>query len=404
MRQAILLLAGVGLGIVGSLVVHGQPPPRPEAKSLATQPKAVDESRDSLCDIPADVTEPRFVDPERHEATKRWELMLRQRVTFEFKDAMFEEVLRVLSEMTGYQFEIDSQKLTDEGVDLDKLRFTLVVKDWQIKTALKKLLQPHQLDYLVDDYSEEIVMITTAVCCTEKLTTKIYPVADLVNYRIDDQVMLAHEELTERIQQSVQPDSWDSVGGEGSILFVPVSLSLIVRQTRAIHDETEGFMTTLRQVRCRASTLLKATGSPTLEEIRKAQDSFARAQSEVTRLEIKLRDLETIDPEGLNLNQGFGGGFFDVSATPVVSHSPPGANSILRQLSVPGEYYGPDAFLAIAKRARMIAVRAVLVAQRMEILRTARVREQEIEHKKVSEKPLANPESPKAPPSPESKP
>lgn len=410
MRQAILLLAGVGLGMVGTLFVHGQPPPRPDVKSSATQPKGLDESRDSLCDIPADLTEPRFLDPEEHEAVKRWRQVERRTVSLEFKNATFAEVLKVLSDETGYQFDLDDLKLSDEGVEVEKLRFNLVAKDWQIKTVLKRLLQPHQLWYVVGDYdapSEKIVTITIAVDGSERLTTKIYPVADLVSYRPDDQVRLTHEELEDRITAVVALDTWDTVGGEGNLVFDPVSLSLTVRQTRAVHGELEAYLTTLRKVRCRASALLKATGSPSLEEIRKAQDSFARAQSEVTRLENELRALEHPDQQSFNSNRtwkggGFGGGFENVADN---QDSVDWFRSVGSPLCLGvGDGQWPDPNSEVAKQARRIALRAIELAQRMDKLRAEKQREQQNERKKANEKPPAKPESQKTPLSTESKP
>lgn len=409
MRHAILLLVGIGLGIVGSLVVHGQPPPRPESKSPATQPKAADESRDSLCDIPMDLTEPRFIDPEQHEAVKLWRQTERKRVSLEFKDATFADVLKVLSEITGYRFELEEWKLADEGIEIDKLRFTLVVKEWQIKTVIKKLLQPHQLAFVVgeyDDFSEKIVKITTAGCWSEKLATKIYPVADLVSYRPDDQVRLTSEELEERIHGVVQPDTWDTVGGEGSISFDPVSLSLTVRQTSDPHQQLEDYLTTLRKVRCRVSSLLKATGSPSLEEIRRAQDSLTRARSELTHLENELRALENTDLKSPNTGKGwrggggFGGGFENVVDNQDSSEWSRGFGGCLGS----GDGLWPDPYVDLAKQVRRIAVRAIELAQRIDTLRSEKLRERENERTKANATPPAKPDASKAPLPRESKP
>jgi hypothetical protein len=46
-----------------------------------------------------------------------------------------------------------------------------------LRSALKLMLEPHELTYVIQD---EVMQITTVTKADEKLTTRVYPVADLV--------------------------------------------------------------------------------------------------------------------------------------------------------------------------------------------------------------------------------
>src|SRR6185369_12394382 len=66
--------------------------------------------------------------------------------------------------------------LTDEGVALDQ-PITLKLAGVTLRSVLKLLLEPVQLTYVIED---EVMKITTSAKAGEKLTTRVYPVGDLV--------------------------------------------------------------------------------------------------------------------------------------------------------------------------------------------------------------------------------
>jgi hypothetical protein len=49
-------------------------------------------------------------------------------------------------------------------------------------------------------------------------------------------MLAAGREIVEMIKGSVDPNSWRDNGGEGTIVFDPRTLSIIVKQTSEVHS------------------------------------------------------------------------------------------------------------------------------------------------------------------------
>src|SRR5262249_23740987 len=93
-----------------------------------------------------------------------------------FQEQSLEDAINYLKEYHGINIWIDKATLTDEGVSLES-PVTLQLSGVTFKSTLKLLLEPLQLTWLIED---EVMKITTATKAGEKLSTRVYPVADLV--------------------------------------------------------------------------------------------------------------------------------------------------------------------------------------------------------------------------------
>ncbi len=96
--------------------------------------------------------------------------------TVEFLDLPLEDCLTFLKEYHGINIWLDKPTLADEGVALDQ-PVTLNLAGVTFRSVLKLLLEPLQLTYVIED---EVMKITTSAKAGEKLTTRVYPVGDLV--------------------------------------------------------------------------------------------------------------------------------------------------------------------------------------------------------------------------------
>lgn len=56
----------------------------------------------------------------------------------------------------------------------------------------------------------------------------------------------AGQELVDLIERTIAPDTWDTVGGEGSIRYYSTWHALVVRQTDEVHDLVRGVVDGLR--------------------------------------------------------------------------------------------------------------------------------------------------------------
>lgn len=86
-----------------------------------------------------------------------------------------------------------------------------------------------------------------------EMIQRTYPVADLVvpitKFNEDGTQQAVkkpqHSELIEQIKKSVASESWEDLGGQGTIQFFPTGMSLIIRQSRAAHAKIERLLTEL---------------------------------------------------------------------------------------------------------------------------------------------------------------
>jgi hypothetical protein len=161
-------------------------------------------------------------------------------ITVEFKDnTTFQEALDYLQKLTGQTVLVDNQTLKEVGVD-----YTTVVnvnlRKATFRTVLKKVLADLGLTYIVKD---ESIQIVTPQVARETLSSRVYYVGDVVGATdlrwgpIITQLQMQQNvlNLMNIIQSTIEPNSWQINNGPGSIVFEPVTMSFIVRQTAEIH-------------------------------------------------------------------------------------------------------------------------------------------------------------------------
>lgn len=94
----------------------------------------------------------------------------------EFQDSPLTEVVDFLKDLHNIQIVIDEAALTDEGISTDS-QVNLTLSGISLRSALKLMLEPHLLTYIVED---EVMKITTQIKAEELLQIRVYPVGDLV--------------------------------------------------------------------------------------------------------------------------------------------------------------------------------------------------------------------------------
>lgn len=117
-----------------------------------------------------------------------------------------------------------------------------VMKDATLRAALDSVLQPLELAWMVRD---EAILITTSEERECYLPIRLYPIGDLV---VDDDGLWspeAYDALMDVIT-GIHPDTWDQVGGPGSIEPLEGIPSLVVSQTDEIHHQVARILTRLR--------------------------------------------------------------------------------------------------------------------------------------------------------------
>ena len=83
---------------------------------------------------------------------------------------------------------------------------------------------------------------------SEKPFTRVYAVADLVVPKGSDPstAVADFDTLIDLITSTIEQDTWDTVGGPGAIEAFPANSSLVISQTRDIHEEIENLLKQMR--------------------------------------------------------------------------------------------------------------------------------------------------------------
>jgi len=166
--------------------------------------------------------------------------ILHDKVSFQFTQTPLIETLRDLKGERALNILVDFKSLEDSGVPSDA-PITLEMKDVTLRSALNQLLQPLDLTWTIRD---ESVVVLTKERADSDIQTRVYLVADLKNHGDEAGEF---DSLLRVITSVVEPNSWDSVGGPGSIRSFGYSDALVCSQTHKVHEQIQQLLEKLRQ-------------------------------------------------------------------------------------------------------------------------------------------------------------
>ncbi|HUY87249.1 MAG TPA: hypothetical protein VMV10_00795 [Pirellulales bacterium] len=170
---------------------------------------------------------------------------LDEKTELEFVDQPLSDIVEYLRERHDIEIQLDNRALTDEGIGSDT-PVTRNIKGIGLESALGLMLGGLDLTFVVRD---DVMFITSKTEAENWLSTKTYPVADLI-VRADDP---GHEDdyqsLIALITASVAPQSWNSADGPGSVSEFRNARALVISQTFAVHREIERLLAAIREVR-----------------------------------------------------------------------------------------------------------------------------------------------------------
>ncbi|NQV24783.1 MAG: M56 family metallopeptidase [Rhodopirellula sp.] len=174
---------------------------------------------------------------------------------------------------------LDELGLEEEGI-ASTTPVTIELNEVAIHSALRLLLKPLNLGITIDEESS-VVIVTSQLRMQGRMVAAAYPVADLVIpipksvvVRLSDDgayilqqdseprsggvtlvsgVAYEHSQLdmdsiSELITTVVEPDSWQEVGGLGTLRANETTLSLVIRQTQDVHREISNLLDQLRRL------------------------------------------------------------------------------------------------------------------------------------------------------------
>ena len=120
------------------------------------------------------------------------------------------------------------------------------MKGASLRSALQSTLAGFDLEYVIRD---EMLVITTKASDNDQVVlTKVYPVGDLVLPRPGGgKWRILGADRGGRATGG--PNGWDETGGMGVGGEFRPSLSLVIAQTDAVHDEIEKLLAEMRRAR-----------------------------------------------------------------------------------------------------------------------------------------------------------
>jgi hypothetical protein len=170
--------------------------------------------------------------------------------TIDFQGVPLNEVADYIGERHGVQLMFDRVALKEGGIDPTTALVTVAVKDISLRSALKMILAPLRLTSVIQD---EVLLITTKAKADAIFETRLYDVRDLVVHDNDPGALPDFDSLTDAIRLTVNPQSWDKAGGQGSL--APFSsngiCALMVWQNGQGHEQIENLLEKLRRLQPR---------------------------------------------------------------------------------------------------------------------------------------------------------
>jgi hypothetical protein len=174
-------------------------------------------------------------------AQRRMELALKKKVSLKIDDGTLLDVVRSLRDSVGINIAVDSPAIEQEGIRTDH-KVSVHLEDVTLRSALKIILTPLNLAAHIQD---EVLMITSLPRAKGIRTVIAYKVGDLISQ--DEDGTKNFDDLISLITTVIEPNSWQEVGGAGSIAANEPSMSLVIRQPRATHGEIQQLLSALRK-------------------------------------------------------------------------------------------------------------------------------------------------------------
>lgn len=181
---------------------------------------------------------------------QRIEKGLMKKVDIDFVDTPLKEALTQLFAADETPFYIDERALDLLGIG-DDTPVTLKNGGLRVDQTLDLLLRPLELDWMPN---RGLVKITSPEEVNVNLTTVVYDVDVLMlpdghaSSLISCVMVDLHRDLTDLIQRTVSPESWECLGGAGTIeaWHLGDQTRLVIRQTYHEHKQIERFLHDLK--------------------------------------------------------------------------------------------------------------------------------------------------------------
>jgi hypothetical protein len=200
--------------------------------------------------------------PSERAAREQIQKELAQSTSFQYLEEPLGNVLEDVSHRHDIPVVLDAVALDDYGIAAET-PVTINISDVSLRSALTLMLRPFELTFST---SEEVLHVTTVEEAEQRLMTRFYQIAELLpqfdRYAGAQPGVVpfgaapppggvAHSRgtvIVTLIQSQVAPQSWDQVGGPGTIQFVEHLETLVVSQTEDVLFKIEILLAKLKEI------------------------------------------------------------------------------------------------------------------------------------------------------------
>jgi hypothetical protein len=144
----------------------------------------------------------------------------------DFQGVTLREAVDYFKSLHRVEILIDRKAFEDDGKTND-LQVDLQISAVSLKTALRILLEPHNLDYIIKN---DNLIITTATGAENHMETRVYDVRRTG--------LKSPESLIKAIEGTIQGEhvKWNSKDNAGGVIQ-PLETALVIRQTQRVHEQ-----------------------------------------------------------------------------------------------------------------------------------------------------------------------
>ena len=253
----------------------------------------------------------------RTESDLKIEKSLSSQVSLHFENTPLKDIIRNVATTHGINIMLDIPSIESEGLTVDQT-ISIDVDGITLRSAMNLLLQ--QAGGLVYNIEDEVLKVTNRLAQETKLAPRVYNVADLVVpmtlaqqrnaydnpalrgsatsagnglFQVDDSLAVeiggngfpsrgrssrrTHNQgpdfnsLVDLITTTVEPGAWDIDGGAGTMSGDENTLSLVIRQTPAVHEQITDLLNQLRKLQDLQVTVCLLYTSPSPRDKRQSR-------------------------------------------------------------------------------------------------------------------------------------
>ncbi|MGA2059498.1 MAG: hypothetical protein ABSG67_03370 [Thermoguttaceae bacterium] len=190
---------------------------------------------------------------EKFEDNAQTRAKLEKLASAEFVDTPLSQVLDYYANNIKVQFLMDARVLSEAGITSDT-PVTFNLKNVPAEMILRRMFRDlGEMTYYLDN---GVIIVTTVDEADSRLETQVYRIDDLMYSPpvaknkdaayspAKKPIKVDYDSLINLITSTIRPQSWDAVGGPGSIC--PYRGTLVISQTADVHQELQKMLKDLR--------------------------------------------------------------------------------------------------------------------------------------------------------------